>query len=174
MPRPPAASQNAIVDADACARLGSELTRRFTAADLPRLSEAGAGAGFEIEASLGFSLLEGQPAIEGSLKGTVMLTCQRCLEAVSIELDEPFRVIVVAEERADEPAGFEPVIAEAQRLDLRWLVEEQALLALPLVARHESEQQCAVGAGASAGSEEESEAPKQQPFRNLRDMLNRR
>lgn len=171
MPRPPAASQNAIVDADACARLGSELKRRFTAAELPRLSEAGAEAGFEIEARLGFSLVERRPAIEGSLKGTVVLTCQRCLGAVSIKLDEPFRVIVVAEERADEPAGFEPVIAEATRLDLRWLVEEQALLALPLVARHESEQ-CAVGAGAS--SEEESEAPRQQPFRNLRDMLNRR
>lgn len=171
MPRPPAASPNAIVDADACARLGSELARHFSTADLPRLSEADARAGAEIEASLGFSLFEGKPAIDGRLRGKIVLTCQRCLEAVSIELDERFRVIVVAEERADEPAGFEPVIAEASRLDLRWLVEEQTLLALPLVAKHERED-CALEVRVS--SEEEREASRQQPFRNLRDMLNRR
>ncbi|MBL8266641.1 YceD family protein [Steroidobacter sp.] len=179
MPRPPAAPVDNIVDADVCARAGSTIARRFSAAELPRLREAGGHDGSAIEAHFQFSLFEGRPAVTGELHGDAVLTCQRCMQPVAIELDDTFQVLLVAEERSDEPGGYEPVVANASRLDLGWLAEEQVLLALPLVPMHEPGDCDAVEASDEDAStvESEDEAPlsagetKQQPFRNLRDLL---
>lgn len=182
MPRPPALPADNIVDAEVCARAGSTIARHFSAADLPRLSEAGGREGSSIEANFQFAHFEGRPAVSGELHGTVVLTCQRCMQPVSVEVDDSFQVLVVEEERSDEPGGYEPVVANASRLDLRWLAEEQVLLALPLVPTHEDED-CAEGIAAISTAELESgtdeasatdadvDGGRQQPFRNLRDLL---
>jgi uncharacterized protein len=180
MPRPPAVPVDKIVDAEVCARAGSTIARRFSAAELPRLREAGGQDGSSIEAEFQFSEFDGKPAVAGELHGTVVLTCQRCMQPVEIELDDSFQVILVDEERSDEPGGYEPVVVKASRLDLAWLAEEQALLALPLVPMHESED-CGADAAEEIASTEEPEedaedapaAPEttHQPFRNLRDLL---
>jgi uncharacterized protein len=181
MPRPPAVPADNIVDAQVCARAGSTIARRFSAAELPRLREAGGQDGSWIEAEFQFSLFDGKPAVAGELHGTVVLTCQRCMQPAQIELDDTFQVILVDAERADEPGGYEPVVANASRLDLAWLAEEQALLALPLVPMHEREDCGAEVASSDIASTEEREdeaedaadAPgtTQHPFQNLRDLL---
>lgn len=181
MPRPPAVPVDKIVDAAVCARAGSTIARRFSAAELTRLREAGGQDDSWIEAEFQFSEFDGKPAVTGELQGTVVLTCQRCMQPVDIELDDTFQVILVEEERSDEPGGYEPVVAKASRLDLAWLAEEQALLALPLVPMHENED-CgvAVASGEIASTEEPEkdaeDAPAaaettHQPFQNLRDLL---
>ena len=170
MPRPPAVSNDSFVDADVCARAGSTIERHFSVEQLPRLQEAGALDGSRLDVRLQFSLFDGQPAVDGRLSGTVSLTCQRCMQPVAVPIVERFRVLLVHEESADEPGGYEPVIAETTRFDVRWLAEEQALLALPLVPLHaagECDEVVApppeIGQDASAGS--------QKPFQNLRDLL---
>ena len=168
MPRPPAVSTDpevnrVVVDADVCARAGSTIERQFSVARLPRLQEAGVQDGSRIEVRLQFSLLDGQPAIDGRLRGVVNVSCQRCMQPVAVPLDEKFQVIVVAQERADEPGGYEPVIAEAARFDLRWLAEEQALLAMPLVPLH--------AVGECDGAVPSQDRGTQRPFQNLRDLL---
>lgn len=172
MPRPPAAPFDSLVDADVCARAGSTIERQFPGAELPRLQDAGAHVESSIDASLRFSLVDARPAVEGALRGTVSMTCQRCMRAAQVAIDEQFRVVVVPDERQDEPGGYEPVLANPSRLDLRWLVEEQVLLALPLVPMHEGEE-CAEGSQGPA-SDERPEGAVQQPFRHLRDMLRQR
>ena len=171
MPRPPAASNDAFVDADVCARAGSTIERHFSAAELLRLSEVGARAGTGIDVRCEFSQFEGQPAIEGELRGSVVLTCQRCMQAVPIVLHETLRVVIVAQERADEPGGYEPVIGDTSRFDLRWLSEEQALLALPLVPMHEPGE---CEEAATSAPDTQDGATRQKPFQNLRDMLRQR
>jgi DUF177 domain-containing protein len=175
MPRPPAVSTDpeanrVVVDADVCARAGSTIERQFSVARLPRLQEAGVQDGSRIEVRLQFSLLDGQPAIDGRLRGVVNVSCQRCMQPVAVPLDEKFQVIVVAQERADEPGGYEPVIAEAARFDLRWLAEEQALLAMPLVPLH-AEGECDEVAAPPPRREQDASPGSQKPFQNLRDLL---
>jgi uncharacterized protein len=178
MPRPPAVHADNIVDAEVCARAGSTIARRFSAAELPRLREAGGHDGSSIEAKFQFSQFEGRPAVAGELHGVAVLTCQRCMRPVAIDIEDEFQVLIVDEERSDEPGGFEPVVAKASRLDLSWLAEEQALLALPLVPMHDNED-CASAAPdeVTSAPEPEDEAPDaeagttHQPFRNLRDLL---
>jgi uncharacterized protein len=93
---------------------------------------------------------------------------------VESKIDEDFQVLIVAQERADEPGGYEPVIANASRLDLRWLVEDQVLLALPLVPMHTMDQ-CGESSPESGPSrEDEAAAAGQKPFQNLRDMMRKR
>ena len=168
MPRPPAVSTDPLVDADVCARAGSTIERHFSLEQLPRLQEAGARDGSRIDVRLRFSLFDEQPAVDGTLSGTVLLSCQRCMQPVAVQIDERFQVILVRQESADEPGGYEPVIADPARFDVRWLAEEQALLALPLVPQHAAGE-CDetvlqdVEQGASHGT--------QQPFQNLRDLL---
>ncbi|HEY0682389.1 MAG TPA: YceD family protein [Steroidobacter sp.] len=178
MPRPPAVHADSIVDAEVCARAGSTIARRFSAAELPRLREAGGHDDSAIEAKFQFSQFEGRPAVAGELHGVAVLTCQRCMRPVAIDIEDEFQVLIVDEERSDEPGGFEPVVAKASRLDLGWLAEEQALLALPLVPMHDNED-CASAAPdeVTSAPEPEDEAPDaevgttHQPFRNLRDLL---
>jgi uncharacterized protein len=173
MPRPPAAPSDHLLDADVCARAGSRIERSYQAEELPRLVEAGLQAGSQISADFQFSVFDGRPAIDGELHGSMLLTCQRCMGPVEVALDERFQVLIVNEERGDEPGGYEPVIAEAAHLDLRWLAEEQTLLALPLVARHESD--CAAEDAAPPPAEQSAgEDIRQTPFQNLRDMMRQR
>jgi DUF177 domain-containing protein len=95
------------------------------------------------------------------------LSCQRCLEAVAVSIDEQFQVILVQQESADEAGGYEPVIADPARFDVRWLAEEQTLLALPLVSLHP------VGECNEAAQDVEQGESRgiQKPFSNLRDLL---
>jgi uncharacterized protein len=80
-----------------------------------------------------------------------------------VPIEEQFQVILVQQESAEEPGGYEPVIADPTRFDVRWLAEEQALLALPLVPLH------AVGECDEAVPSQDRGT--QRPFQNLRDLL---
>jgi uncharacterized protein len=172
-----------VVDAEVCARAGSTIARRFSAAELPRLREAGGHDGSSIEAQFQFSQFDGRPAVTGELHGAAVLTCQRCMRPVAVDVDDTFQVLIVDQDRSDEPGGYEPVVANSSRLDLAWLAEEQVLLALPLVPMHESGE-CSAGvldevvsSEAPANDVEDAEdaasgaGTTQQPFRNLRDLL---
>jgi uncharacterized protein len=153
---------------------GATLARRFTLADLPRLREAGAGEGTSVKVSFRFQRIEGRVAIDGALDGMARLTCQRCMNPADVPLQDEFKVILVQDdaELSEELAGYEPVLGDPKRLDLRSLAEDQALLALPLVPRHElneeSEECKEVLAASPAAAEAEV---RQTPFRNLRDLM---
>ena len=170
MSRPPAVSNDLIVDADVCARAGSTIERHFSVAELTRLQEAGAQDGSRIDVRLQFSLFDERPAIDGTLSGTVLLSCQRCMQSVAVPVDERFQVILVEQETAEEPGGYEPVIADPAHFDVRWLAEEQTLLALPLVPLHPVGE-CDEAARPPPANEQGASPGSQKPFQNLRDLL---
>jgi uncharacterized protein len=180
MSSPRDAQSDNIVNATVLAGAGGEIERTYGLADLPRLGEAGARERTLIRATLGFSEFDSQPVIAGQVSGQLQLTCQRCMGECTQDLDESFQVLIVEEEREDEPGGYEPVMADATRLDLRWLIEDQILLAMPLVATHAIDE-CTQKVSAELEQIEESaavqEGPKQdvqKPFENLRDMMRKR
>ena len=124
-----------------------------------------------------FSEFDGRPAIAGRLEGVAVVTCQRCMQPVAIDISDSFQVLIVDEERSDEPGGYEPVVANPLRLDLTWLAEEQVLLALPLVPMHERDDCGSQLAAAQsdgpvvAPANEGAAETRHQPFQNLRDLL---
>ena len=169
MSRPPDVEIDAVVDAVVQAHAGGAAERSFSLSQLPRLSEAGVAEPTEIRVSARFSNYEGHIAVEGELRGKVTMTCQRCMQPTPVDLDDEFRLLIVDDE-ADTTAeigGFEPIVSVPARFDLRWFAEEQALLSLPLVPKHASDE-CAN----RSAQQQPDEAPVvQRPFANLRDLL---
>jgi uncharacterized protein len=169
MSRPPDVEIDAVVDAAVQAHAGGVIERRFSASQLPRLREAGILEPVDIHVSVRFSTFDGRVALDGMLSGSVTMTCQRCMQPAAIEVDDQFRLLI-ADEEADpvaEAGGFEALVADPARLDMRWLAEEQTLLCVPLVAKH-ADDKCAV----QLVPETEEEAPvAQRPFANLKDLL---
>ena len=170
MLRPPGLEIDTFVDASVQAHARGVIERRFSASELPRLSEAGIVEPAEIRVSIRCSTFEGRVALDGTLSGNVTMTCQRCMKPVTVDVDDEFRLLIVDDEAEPvaESGGFEPVVADPARLDVRWLAEEQTLLSVPLVAKHEDEG-CA---NQSTSEQAEEEKPVvQRPFANLRDLM---
>jgi uncharacterized protein len=167
-----------VIDASVQAHAGSVIERRFSASRLPRLSEAGITEPADARVTIRFSAYEGRVALDGVLNGTITMICQRCMQPTAVDVEDRFRLLIVDDE-ADpivDEGGFESVVADPARLDLRWLAEEQLLLAVPLVAKH-ADDSCANssmkdGSMKDGMKQEEGEAPSgQRPFANLRNLL---
>jgi uncharacterized protein len=112
---------------------------------------------------------EGRIAVaEVTVAAEVTLTCQRCLTPLVQKLEGHGRVALVAtSEQAERvPDTLETVLAPEYRISIRDLVEEELLLALPLVPRHE-DNSCA--GDDTAGTPEET----QRPFGQLGELLKR-
>jgi uncharacterized protein len=172
MSRPPGDEIGAIVDAFVQAHIGGTIERRFHAQELPRLGEAGIVDPADICVTVRCSIVEGRVALEGKLSGFVTMTCQRCMEPVKIGLADEFELLLVEDEPAREAEerlerGYEPIVADPERFDMRWLAEEQTLLDVPLIAKHEDE-----GCATMASERDAEPAPAaHRPFANLKNLL---
>ncbi len=124
----------------------------------------------------------GQPVAAVCVEAVVPLVCQRCLGPVRIEVLSNARVALVANldvaDRLD--SSVEPVVVEGGRVALRDLVEEELLLAVPLVPRHDDETECVPGEAVEAAPGAPSTDPvetgpadTQKPFAGLGELLKR-
>ena len=89
--------------------------------------------------------------------------CQRCLQPVALDLDVVRALRFVADEATAEAVDAESeddVLALPRRLDLHELVEDELLLALPLVPMHE---ECPLSLPMSAGFEGDEAASEIAP-----------
>lgn len=115
-------------------RLASSLVQGDDAAPVPPL--AWRARGVLRPAGVG----EPQPWIELEARAPARLQCQRCLQPVDVALEvaRPIRFVEGEDEaaRLDEE-GEDDVLALTHRLDLLGLLEDELILALPLVPRHE-------------------------------------
>lgn len=112
----------------------------------------------------------GAPEIWLHLSGhaPVPLTCQRCLSPVicPVEVDRSFRFVATeAEAEALDAELEEDVLVLERWMSLRDLVEDELLLGLPLVPRHEICPDPLVPSGGEAAPEASSEEPH--PFAAL-------
>ncbi|HEY1128208.1 MAG TPA: DUF177 domain-containing protein [Roseateles sp.] len=138
------------LDVAALAHDAASLAGEWPAASLERLADAAAP---EAPASgwpaLGWSLQGeirqpkgGKPQtwLHLTAAGQVALTCQRCLKPVfeDIDIDRWIRFVdTEAEAAALDVDSDDDVLALPRHLDARELIEDEMLLALPLVPRHE-------------------------------------
>jgi uncharacterized protein len=68
-------------------------------------------------------------------QGELTLTCQRTLEpfAMPVSIDTRLGLITREEEEAGLPAGYEPLLLESSELRPAEVIEDELLLALPLI-----------------------------------------
>ena len=142
---------------------------------LPRLKEYLANDEARIDADLDFRIGDyGDREITGQVSATLQLPCQRCLEPVEIAIDDQVQLAMVKndEQAAKLRPELDPWICDEIKLQLAELVEEQILLALPIVCKHSADEckQKMNYAGSTEEDEPGNPAPKDSPFAVLKTL----
>jgi uncharacterized protein len=108
-----------------------------------------------------------QVRVDVHITGSVPLVCQRTLKPFSQELDSRSVVGVVASDREADalPDDYEPLLVADGRVELVALVEEELLLALPLVP---------IDPASSRVGSEEPKADTYRPFEGLAELKKNR
>jgi uncharacterized protein len=131
--------------------------------DMPRLAERLVDAAGALRFQMRGLVDElGRPAAMLEIEGRVLARCDRCGGPVEVLIDEQARFFFVADE---EELGSLPIdespeepLLGSRRFDVASLVEDQAILALPMSPRHDD---CASSATAEvdAGPDGETHRP---------------
>ncbi len=157
---------------------GLEHSLRLPLADMERLTQTiGAQTG-EVAAELSLKNHDGNVEITGSLRATLMPPCQRCLEPVPLELDEPVLVALSpvvdyddAPEDAQLSAGdLEVSFYEGEELDLAAIVEVELLLLIPdLIVEEDEKERCLIcGKRMEELFDPQSEPDAEHPFSKMK------
>jgi len=196
MPRAPDPNVSATIQVDALALAnsgpmdngaaeGRVWEAEFRTRHFPRLSGVAASDVPTVAVRLEFSLLDGKPVVHGQIRGSLELNCQRCLGRMLQRIDESFDLMLTDSEAQLDlvPTSYEGWLTHSGRLDVVELVEEQLLLAIPLIAKHEDTRDCAVDCVVAAPEQANQQSSPvvaldkkaaldtQRPFANLRDIL---
>jgi uncharacterized protein len=142
--------QPAAIDGLAFARSAGLLKGRLGMESLPRLAQSGC-TGAVLDFVLTGEINErGKPGFGLVVQGSVRLECQRCLG----NMDWPLRLEARLELAADEAEilaaddDIERVVAGGD-MSVAALVEDEVILALPMVPKHE---RCNAAAGTEVGA----------------------
>jgi uncharacterized protein len=171
------------LDVAALAAEAAALSGDWPAAELPRLTESQSPPQDGVPSAVHWQVRGERRLVAGAEAETwlhlqaqarVWLTCQRCLQPFQQPLAIDTRLRFVRDESQAEALDAEideDVLALPRWLDLRNLVEDELLLGLPLVPRHE---RCPrpLPLAPSAGDEPAAEAPAN-PFAVLQSLKSR-
>lgn len=140
--RSPAATQllPASVDALKFCQQGLRVSGVLPLTGLQRLSQQLYLAEGDAQAELSFAVDEqSRKVVNGHVEAVLPLVCQRCLERIDTPVAVELALALVwnDDQAAQLPRSLDPVLMETEELDLATIVEEELLLALPLVAMHE-------------------------------------
>jgi uncharacterized protein len=165
-----------LSDVDRLADRQADIAFEIPLSRLPRVQAQIAGAAGTVRGVAHFSREAGYRIAEVELEGEAKLVCQRCLAPLIWPVEGDTRVVIVANENDADgvPADVETVHAPDDRIRVADLVEEELLLALPLVPLHEDPADCTRQDEVPAPEEEAApEHETQRPFERLGELLKR-
>lgn len=133
-----------VIDAFEFCRLAERREGEIPVADMPRLAAECTNAAASLRWTLqggvnGF----GHPQLTMTVVGNVQLACQRCMAPLAHAIDsEQALVLAKSDEQADEIETLLDddtidVIVGSKAMNIADLVEDEALLSLPLAPKHE-------------------------------------
>jgi len=156
------------------AKIGFELKGKWPIKQLKRLNEVLLSDQGELDVELKFDRAGPIPFIEGHITAELQLKCQRCMQAMPHAVDIRFKLgLVLNDEHIEKlPDEFEPYMLEDDNNHLPDLLEDELLLALPLVAMHEFDCSDYLQQQSSVHQNEVEKAEeKENPFSVLKDLL---
>jgi uncharacterized protein len=165
--RPMSAGWSKLLDIGPLADGRAQVDFSIPLKEFPRVLPSLADPGGEARGRVSFSR-EGRIAVaEVAVTADLSLLCQRCLAPLKWPVNSVGRAALVASNAEGDgvPETLETVLAPEHRISTRDLVEEELLLALPLVPRHQDDR-CA---GERAGADETN-----RPFAQLSELLKRK
>ncbi len=164
------------LDVDRLSRGEAEIDFDVPLPELSRLRSRVPGIGGSVHGTARFGRQSRFVVADLSFTGKASLQCQRCMQTMELAIDSTSHVALIALEAdaAEVPEELEPVLARAGRISAGELLEEELLLALPIVPLHEQLRDCAVSPSAPLVPGEAPEHVSQRPFEGLGDLLKRK
>ena len=161
--------------------VGTEAAIDFTIplTELPRVSHELSVADGEASGKVRFSRQLGHAVADLDVSAQPEVVCQRCMQPMRWPVKVKSRIALVSDYNAADrvPEGLEVFLVEADCVSVRDLVDEEVLLALPHVARHDEDSECAGREMRLPGHEVEADevaADVQKPFAQLGELLKRK
>jgi uncharacterized protein len=148
--------------------------------ELPRVSQELTGKNGEANGHVRFSRHMGHAVADLDVKAAPEVVCQRCMQSMHWPVNVKSRIALVSDYDAANrvPDGMEVFLVEADSVSVRDLVDEEIMLALPHVPRHDDESECAGRPmrlpGQEADAEDAADAQVQRPFAQLGELLKRK
>ncbi len=154
------------------AEQGRLLEGQYSIAEMDRLHDSLLDSSGDVAVSLEFGIdAEGIRYMKGRLQTELTLQCQRCLQAMQTPIDARFALGLVRGNDAAEqlPSHYEPLLLEGDALFLRDIIEDELLLALPLVAMHDKciDVNAEADGAAQRNDNDRGESKKDNPFAAL-------
>jgi len=145
---------------------------KITVFELPRINDLVESSTSEIDVNLAFGRDEQhRVSVTGNIEGSVDLICQRCMNRVETGFNQDIDLLVVW---SDEQSKAIPKDADpwqvGEKANLHELIEDEILLALPVVARHEPGECEAPEIPDNDLVFEGEEEGRQRPFEILKDL----
>jgi len=158
-----------FVDPGKLAEQSAQLVLRTPLSLFKRLREVTLSDDGEVNMQLAFHRdARGVPGLRGVMTAVVEQTCQRCMSPVTVSLQADVDVYLLNDESYADRLSEEDdyVVFDEDRLDLHELLEDELIMSLPLVARHED---CQPQAALTVLPEADDEPmpKKENPFRVL-------
>lgn len=129
------------IDPFRLAQNGLKLEGQIPQAELPRLMKSLHSSNGVVNVKLAFDTDEiGTPYMRGEFKTTVSIMCERCRQAMTLELNVDCLLALIIGERKIEGLAeqYDPwVLENSDPVLLSAVIEDELILALPLVPRHD-------------------------------------
>lgn len=123
------------------AQNGLKLTGQLAVTEMPRLLQSLVSDEGRVDVDIAFDVDEiNTPFMQGEFTTTVLMTCERCMEAMKVDLKVNSLLAMVTNERkiAGLAEQYDPWLLESSDdVLLSSVVEDELILALPLVPRHD-------------------------------------
>ncbi|NJD00197.1 23S rRNA accumulation protein YceD [Candidatus Erwinia dacicola] len=145
----------------------------YTPEQVERIADSVVSLDSDVECAMSFAIDEQRLAVlKGTADVSVTLCCQRCNQTFShhVHVSYCFSLIVTDEQAEALPEAYEPInVNEFVKTELLELVEDEIILALPVVPVHDSEH-CEVSEADMVFGKLPAEAEKPNPFAVLASL----
>jgi uncharacterized protein len=159
-----------VIDSFEFCRQKERAAGEIAVSDLPRLAaELVDQSGMMQWSAQGDIDSLGRPRLTLAVAGTVQLQCQRCLGAFPFEIASESVLVLAGDEAsadeldallADEPVE---VIVGSKAMDVLAMIEDEALLALPVAPKHQA-------CSGQTPADKMQDAKKESPFAVLKNL----
>lgn len=157
---------------------GRLFTGRIPQKDFPRLEELLYSSddlddNKLIEVDMEFARTDTRlPVIKGQIKAELQMVCNRCLESTDLNVDTHFEVVLVSTDEQAERLqdSFDIWMVEDQKIFLRDFIEDEILLAMPIVISHENCEPAKKLIEALPEDESIQDQQEENPFAVLKDL----
>ena len=159
-----------VIDAFEFCRLKERREGEIPVADLPRLAEESVDKAGAVRWTLeGGSDMRGHPQLVLAVSGALNLMCQRCLTPFVFEFESGATLVLAKDEDSADEIDAQladesvEVIVGSGSFDVSQVIEDEALLAIPLSPKHDV-------CPDPVAREAEQEVKKESPFAVLKKL----